>query len=447
LNGKKNTNKVRFYLGLKKHKVENKSKQKMDQQVRTAMLERFQYNPREGEEQVKRIFGLDDSDSVEYIENSLGFQSVCFRVHGERWGKGAFVKMIPPWDTMEWINDVRSSLISHAVRDAEEKGSTYDETRDVMNDIDDYLREFSFTSVKLQLKQEQRVSGILYERRYALPHDTLLVIPELYGIYNTRRTAAIRFELPPKALMYEDLTRIGFKPQRFDNPISDCDCIRVISALSDFHALLWRCREELGYETQRERFETEDSENSRNQFQRMISATIDKFSPEIRSMTYPYLEDICDGYVDRSITPLMMVHGDPWAQNVMLRRDENGEVDGVAFVDLGNVRVGNVIQDVCCFTTTLMDKIQAVWESLIDVYTERLGAQCPDLRDDVQQIFTTQAKRHGFASSLLYFNSDEPNSRQISAFGRARYSAMRFKEGRESDVENVDVIRRRRNIT
>ena len=57
-------------------------------------------------------------------------------------------------------------------------------------------------------------------------------------------------------------------------------------------------------------------------------------------MVEPSVTNIVAAAGDSDVKPKLLGHGDPWAHNVMLRRDATtGKVNGVALVDLGNIDV------------------------------------------------------------------------------------------------------------
>ncbi len=69
-----------------------------------------------------------------------------------------------------------------------------------------------------------------------------------------------------------------------------------------------------------------------------------------------YKEQVVNSYCDRNSEPCLLVHGDPYPPNLMLRRDtDNNKINGVAFVDLGTVRPGGPLADLYGFLTLTMD--------------------------------------------------------------------------------------------
>lgn len=421
----------------------------MDVGVKKAMLGRFGFNIEQGEEEIKSILRLDSSeDSVEYIDDSLGFQSVCYRVRGARWGNGAFVKSLPPWDMQTILSKIKDEDFKSRVDEAKRNGLNDEEAKAWLQDMDDeHAHLLTFEEQHVQMIRERTVLRVLNKTYYKLPESSVLVVPKLFdNAVGTDHKHTNIEEQTPTTLVCEDLTAIGFKPQKFDEPISDDDFSIVATALADFHGLLWNCRDQLGFETQKAALLLgKDIDKSRAFYKSLITETINRFSPEVKEFAVPHVDDICDGYADNGLTPIMMVHGDPWAQNVMLRRDATGKINGVAFVDLGNVRAGHPVQDFCCFITTMVEKIQKVWSVVIDQYMKRLMVHCPEQQNEISNMFNTRDKRHGFASSLVYFNSEEPTDRQLSAFGRARHSAMCYKdEMNESETAIIQEIRKRK---
>jgi Ser/Thr protein kinase RdoA (MazF antagonist) len=68
------------------------------------------------------------------------------------------------------------------------------------------------------------------------------------------------------------------------------------------------------------------------------------------------LESVLDAMFDKAPGPMMLVHGDPWAHNLMFRRDaETGKLTGVALVDLAGYRPDVVATDLYGFITTSMN--------------------------------------------------------------------------------------------
>ncbi len=71
----------------------------------------------------------------------------------------------------------------------------------------------------------------------------------------------------------------------------------------------------------------------------------------------PLVDEIVAAYRrrGRGAGPRVVSHGDPWAHNMMLRRDATGSVTGVAVVDLGGVRFAHPGEGFHCFILSATD--------------------------------------------------------------------------------------------
>ncbi len=55
------------------------------------------------------------------------------------------------------------------------------------------------------------------------------------------------------------------------------------------------------------------------------------------------------------LSHVFFVHGDPYPPNIMLRRDQRGKINGVAFVDLGTIQPAGPLTDLYGFLTLSLD--------------------------------------------------------------------------------------------
>ena len=177
----------------------------------------------------------------------------------------------------------------------------------------------------------------------------------------------------------------------------------------------------------------------------------------------PFVPDIVAGAADGVTAPKLLCHGDPWAHNVMLRRENGtGKVNGVAFVDFGNVRMTHPLEDFFCFLGTMA--VKDAWQYPLhfdsdeksptrDQYESRLKKQVPaeamgGTTGSGFQLFSYPNQMRGRAAMLVYFfdhnvwwkrssaGSPEPSLRQFAAFaGVARLAEnMNFKQSTLEDT-------------
>lgn len=420
-------------------------------------------DPEVERQRVISLLGLDVSegkDQVTWLDKSLGFQSKCFLVRGERWkGRGkqpvvdptaaergsAFVKALPTWSAEEMVEHKRCEAKQKAEAEARASGATKDEVASRGKEASEKVAVVEWAEQSQQLAREREVlrawQAAEESGELKLPEDTMLVIPRLLDnvVVDPFRQEE---EAQPKFLVFEDLAAAGFKTQHYTETLSVDDAVAVSGALADFHAALWRIRHRIEQSTA-------DSAQGPVASQKGLYETLLRESvKEIRDfeldgladIVEPFLSEIVDGFADDKVGPFMLGHGDPWAHNIMLRRAETGEVSGVAFVDLGNIRRMNPLVDFYSFLGTTMD-MDTLYSPGISLpvcknYRTRLVDQLPDiaktLKDDDGKdilLFSTRARLHAFAGMLPFFFA-MPNwlfggKPAISRFVRAfRYTAQ-----------------------
>jgi hypothetical protein len=176
---------------------------------------------------------------------------------------------------------------------------------------------------------------------------------------------------------------------------------------------------------------------------------------KIVDMVEPIVPDIVAAAGDNDIEPKLLGHGDPWAHNVMLRRDpETGVVNGVAFVDFGNVRMVHPLEDLFCFVGTSSVRQAVIHRDtkIPSLYKDRLYHQLP--QDFVVEkcnapngLLSRRSAMHARAALLVYFfdnevwwqrnakGQTEPGERQIAAF--ASIAKLAQQSNAEREIEHL----------
>jgi hypothetical protein len=251
-------------------------------------------------------------------------------------------------------------------------------------------------------------------------------------------------------LVFEDLVAAGFEVRSYKEAISVEDAVAVSGALADLHAALWRIRERLGFSGvaaegvaggSAAATGSSTTKVGPGKYERMLRESLNKYREggEYKILLYlvdPVISDIVAAAADNDVEPQLLGHGDPWAHNVMLRRDaETGSVNGVAFVDFGNVRMVHPLEDLFCFlgTSSVRQAVLRRDTEIPGIYEARLCSQLPqdfNLKgcDAHHNLLSHRSVMHARASLLVYFldhdvwwqknskGETEPGERQISAF-------------------------------
>lgn len=445
-----------------------------------------------GEQEVQRqrvinLLGLDVSegkDEVVWLEKSLGLQSRCFLVRGERWkGRGkqpvvdptavekntAFVKVLPRWNIKDMIADIRRAARDDAEKSARALGKTEEEVKAAGEQASEEVDVVEFTEPSLQMVRERQVLRAWQAAEEAgelkLPDDSLLVIPRLFDNVFTGPDST-KEEDKPTMLVFEDLVAAGFEVRSYKEAISVEDAVAVSGALADLHAALWRIRERLGFgDSVQETGTAVPGQSTANvgagKYEKMLRESLEELRQveaykKLVDLVDPFVPDIVAGAADHDLKPKVLGHGDPWAHNVMLRRDTaTGLVNGVAFVDLGNVRMVHPLEDFFCFLGTMA--IKDAWQVVSpvrEVFESRLKKQMPaemmsDAAGNGLELFSYRNQMHGRAAMLVFFfdhgvwritntaGFPEPARRQVAAFaGVARVAEKRKQEQSTSlDIE------------
>ena len=350
--------------------------------VMEEVMQTLHGDPEVQRQKVVDLLGLDvergGGDEVTWLSDNLGLQSKCFLARGPRWkglgkqpivGGGdvsgtAFVKMLPNWDIKGMVEIIRDGAREDAEKAARELGKNEEGVKAAGEEAMEAVGDLNFAEPAIQIRRERVVlrafKAAVDAGELQLPEDSLLVIPRLYDnvVIDERLEEE---ESKPTLLVMEDLVAASFEIRSYKDPISDEDAVAVASALADFHGALWRIKDRLGIRV----VESVD-DRAVWQYEKMLRSCFEEFKLFytlgllIGDVT-PYTLDIAKGSVDTGAMPLILGHGDPWAHNVMLRRDRlTGKVNGVAFVDLGNVRPMHPLEDFFCFMGTMADK--SAWQ-------------------------------------------------------------------------------------
>ena len=360
-------------------------------------------------QKVVDLLGLDveggGDDEVTWLSDNLGLQSKCFLARGPRWkGLGkqpvvgddsctAFVKMLPNWDIKGMVEIIRDGAREDAEKAARELGKSEEEVKVAGEVAAAEACDMNFAEPAIQIRRERVVLRAFKAAADAgelqLPDDSLLVIPRIFDnvVIDERLEEE---ESKPTFLVMEDLVAAGFEIRSYKDPISDEDAVAVASALADFHGALWRIKDRLGIRV----VESVD-DRSVWQYEKMLLSSLEEFrvhySPSIIGAFTPYVSDIAKGSGFTDTRPLILGHGDGWAHNVMLRRDQvTGKVNGVAFVDLGNVRPMHPLEDFFCFMGTMANA--SAWHTKV-----------AEPRIEYERRLTTQ-----LASDLFLDDSNQP---------------------------------------
>ncbi len=294
-------------------------------------------------------------------------------------------------------------------------------------------QESAFVKIALEGSgsRESRVSGVKCERQFlrawaaaekageiSLPPDSLLVIPRLFdslATFGGDEAAARCEELFPSLLIMEDLCARGFKPNPIsgDVSLSEEDANTIACALADFHTALWRIRDRLyssgailippGRESAPEPLKYEGASTDLEMmiwFREKVGGlydflrdnlgtrfqNLDKSDPlYLHSLMKRARSDMIESYTDRNCAPLLLIHGDAYPPNLMLRRDSTGKITGVALVDLGSCVPGHPGRDVFGFLTlSVRASLWNVKHEFVDGKTRLLpgvyGEHCANTR-------------------------------------------------------------------
>lgn len=345
-------------------------------------------------------------DVLIWDNKSLGLQSRRFVLQGNRWKGRAgtqlpidnnapasvHAKTLPPFTVPQLVAILEKSVRIAAEVSAKELGKNEDEIK-AAGDI--ALQEVSLdfpTEPTVQLKRERKFlrawASAALDGDLNLPSDTLLVVPRLFDDVVVDcfddSGAVAREEDKPTVLIMEDLIAAGFKPNVFINPMHIDDLTALSLALADFHAAAWSIRLRLGHveEAKTNSGAAADGFPKLDTFRDGLRAAVDSLRGQGESSTaetvMAQLPKIVTSLFEHEPEVTMYCHGDPWADNVMFRRDtETGKVNGVAFVDLAGYRLGSPLCDFYGFvsSSTSAEVRQENEQMLSEVYTKRLGEQ------------------------------------------------------------------------
>lgn len=376
-------------------------------------------------------------DEVVWLKENLGLQSNCFQLRGKRWiGRGkqpvvdpvaaasgtAFVKMLPRMSVEDLLNNLKSSARRKAEERARELGRSEEQVQAAGEEAVSDVASLGIADPSLQMLRERHVlcawAAAEEAGELGLPEDSVLVIPRLLegvgvtGQGDGDENSIAREDTKPTFLVLEDLVAAGFETRHFTEALPLEDALVVSGALADLHAALWRIRERLGFHLEvAKEVDTVGYEKLLHECLRTLHGYKAGFVKHVE----PVVNDIVGAFADTGVEPKLLGHGDAWAHNVMVRRDkESGRVNGVAFVDLGNVRMMSPLEDFFCFLGTMMDG-NVLFKSddrkiLRQMYLSRLQIQLGnrlmhfDLDED---LFVERSLFHAYATMLAYFFSPE----------------------------------------
>jgi len=224
-----------------------------------SMMKALHGDPEVERQRVISLLGLDMSegkDEVIWLDKSLGLQSRCFLVRGERWkGRGkqpvvdptaaaggtAFVKVLPRWNIKDIIADIRGAARNDAEKAARALGKSEDEVKAAGEQASQEVDVVEFTEPSVQMARERQVLRAWQAAEEAgelkLPEDSLLVLPRLLDNVLTGPESAAEAD-KPTMLVFEDLVVAGFEVRSYKEAISVEDAVAVSGALADLHAAL-----------------------------------------------------------------------------------------------------------------------------------------------------------------------------------------------------------------
>lgn len=420
-------------------------------------------------------------DEVVWLKENLGLQSNCFQLRGKRWiGRGkqpvvdseaaasgtAFVKMLPRMSVEDLLNNLKSSARRKAEERACELGKSEEEVQAAGEEAVSDVASLGFADPSLQMLRERHVLRAWAAAEEAgelgLPEDSVLVIPRLLegvgvtGQGDGDENSIAREDTKPTFLLLEDLVAAGFETRHFTEALPLEDALVVSGALADLHAALWRIRERLGFHLEvAKEVDTVGYEKMLHECLRTLRGFGGGYI-SLMNKVEPVVNDIVSAFADTGVEPKILGHGDAWAHNVMIRRNkESGKVNGVAFVDLGNIRMMNPLEDYFCFLGTMMDG-DVLFKSddrkiLRQMYLSRLQNQAGNslMHFGVEEdLFVERSLFHAYAAMLAYFFSPEmwivrnakggiePVRRQKMAFRVAAATAKRIKIASEKTSTN-----------
>jgi hypothetical protein len=408
---------------------------------------------RKHQQELAALLGLNldqgGDDQVKWNRKGLGLQSRSFQLTGSRWkGLGgqvvtdtdaaangtAFAKVLSSWTVEAYRLAQQESGRKEAEECARELGKSNDEVvaageraaQEAMVDM------AGITETWLQMKHERTFLRAWAQAEAAgelkLPEDSLLVIPRLFDNVVVNGEAAAAEEEKPSALVLEDLIAAGFEARHYWNPLSYDDAVAVALALGDFHAAMWRIHERLDaaladFVPSLTPEQAETHKKVRGwMFKRNMKTCLDSMNVKsMRELLLPLLDDMADVLVkdEEEMGFCIYGHGDPWAHNMLLRRDpESGKVTGVAFVDFGSVKRMSPLIDFYGFLATSVRNDSfyvrpADAKTVPTVYSFRMVLQLPDcIRYDENgrkfRLYNGLALSHAHAMVASFFwNNDQ----------------------------------------
>ena len=367
--------------------------------ARAQVLRELRGDPAAEQERIAAALGLDarpgGRDEVVALSDSLGVQSSHFVVRSERWrGRGrcapldpakrpsAFVKAVPRQSLIDAAKNDLASARARAEARARELGmgdsavaSAGDEAvAEAEAALANALMLVDEPSVQLERERDVLRAWAAAEAagELRLPPDSLLVVPRLLEETGSSRELV---------LVMEDLCAAGFSAQPLINSLSLEDCFAVVRALADLHGALTRIRDRVfggaAAAAAAALVRGRDSPLAVYRFERDLRNAIahmrrgpptpviesesgvllPNYDVDLAASLEPLVDEIVAAYKDEDAGPgpRVVSHGDPWAHNMMLRRDAAGSVTGVAFFDLGGVRFAHPGEDFYCFITSSTD--------------------------------------------------------------------------------------------
>ena len=424
------------------------------------------------------LLGLNSrDDEVVWLKDNLGLQSNCFLLKGNRWkGLGkqpivdttvkstVFVKMLPQISVQDMVIEMKQRARIKAEDDARILGKTESEIQQAGQEASDQIASIAFVDPSIQLLRERHVLRVFNAADDAgelkIPKDSLLVLPRLIDIKRSEEE-----EKKPTMLILEDLTAAGFETRKYTEALPLEDALAVAAALADFHAVLWRIQDRLGFQTSR--LQNVDSDSYEANLRQCLDS-FRKINPAYAGFAdqcEPFVDHIVNAFTEIDIEPIILGHGDGWAHNVMLRRDKfTRKVNGVAFVDLGCVRMMSPVEDFYCFLGTMMDGkiLKSGKDELRSAYQTRVQDQLGAILCDEDKINLFVGKRvlHALAVMLSIFFSnetwtvfneageDEPHLRQLAAFRAACQTTYILQQegiltGKKDETFGHETVRRR----
>jgi hypothetical protein len=445
--------------------------------ARAQVLRELRGDPAAEQERIAAALGLDarpgGRDEVVALSDSLGVQSSHFVVRSERWrGRGrcapldpvkrpsAFVKAVPRQSLIDAAKNDLASARARAEARARELGmgdsavaSAGDEAvAEAEAALANALMLVDEPSVQLERERDVLRAWAAAEAagELRLPPDSLLVVPRLLEETGSSRELV---------LVMEDLCAAGFSAQPLINSLSLEDCFAVVRALADLHGALTRIRDRVfggaAAAAAAALVRGRDSPLAVYRFERDLRNAIahmrrgpptpviesesgvllPNYDVDLAASLEPLVDEIVAAYRDEDAGPgpRVVSHGDPWAHNMMLRRDAAGSVTGVAFVDLGGVRFAHPGEDFFCFITSSTDMSVLGGKQTTELLKAFRQRQIENgLLPQDSTLFCLRSRFHCITTSLYWF-LDIERWKQEGLYERRLYGVWEW-AGRDAQL-------------